>query len=71
MLALGCDEPDQIERAKSLPAPLQAKLLGEIAALTFEDVGGPLGFLEMVKIAVAGQPQGLDGTPVSSTLTIQ
>jgi hypothetical protein len=55
MLTLGCDEPDEIEKAKLLPAPLQLKILGEIINLTFEDVGGPLAFLEMVKIAVASQ----------------
>lgn len=70
MLTLGCDEPDQIDKAKSLPAPLQLKLLGEITALTFEDVGGPLGFLEMVRLAMVSQLPASDA-PVSSMRVIQ
>jgi hypothetical protein len=70
MLALGCDEPDAIENAKLLPAPLQLKILGEITALTFEDVGGPLLFLEMVKIAVASQRPVL-AERASSTRVVQ
>jgi hypothetical protein len=70
MLALGCDEPDAIEKAKVLPAPLQLKILGEIANLTFEDVGGPLAFLAMVKIAVASQHPVLDA-PVNSMPRMQ
>lgn len=71
MLALGCDEPTEIEKAKLLPAPLQLKLLGEIANLTFEDVGGPLAFLEMVKIAVASQRMTSVEAPVNLTLVKQ
>jgi hypothetical protein len=70
MLALGCDEPNEIEKAKTLPAPLQIKLLGEITALTFEDVGGPLEFLAMVRIAVTSQLQVSDA-PESSARVIQ
>jgi hypothetical protein len=71
MLALGCDEPDAIEKAKLLPAPLQLKILGEIATLTFEDVGGPLAFLQMVKIAVASQRPALTEGPVNSMPRMQ
>ena len=70
MLALGCDEPNEIEKAKLLPAPLQLKLLGEIAALTFEDVGGPLEFLVLVRMAMEAQRPALDAQ-VNSTRVMQ
>jgi hypothetical protein len=71
MLALGCDEPDEVEKAKLLPAPLQLKILGDIVSLTFEDVGGPLAFLEMVKIAVASQRQASVEVQASSMPRMQ
>ena len=66
LIALGCDEPDETEKAKLLPAPLQVKLIGEIVALTFEDVGGPLEFLVLVRMAVEVQ-RPVSGAPVSLT----
>jgi hypothetical protein len=70
MLALGCDEPDAVDKAKLLPAPLQLRILGEIINLTFEDVGGPLAFLAMVKIAVTSHRQVLP-EPVNSMPRMQ
>ena len=69
MIALGCSEPAFVEKAMTLPAPLQLKLLGEIVALTFEDVGGPLEFLAMVRMALVSQMPARE--PVNSTRTMQ
>lgn len=57
MIAMASDEPDNVEGALRLSAPLQIKILMEVVRLTFEDVGGPLAFAAMLKqVAEAAAP---------------
>jgi len=39
-IALAADEPTLVDKASSLPIPVQLKLVQTIGALTFEDFGG-------------------------------
>lgn len=49
MIANASGEPDNIDKARALPAPLQLKILIAIIELTFEDIGGPLEFAAMLR----------------------
>lgn len=40
IIAVACDEPDQLSNARRLPLPKQTEALIEIARLTFEDAEG-------------------------------
>lgn len=40
IIAVACDEPDQLSTARRLPLPKQTEALIEIARLTFEDAEG-------------------------------
>lgn len=46
MIALACDEPDQIDRARTLGLPKQVEILKAIFELTFEEAGGARKFAE-------------------------
>ena len=48
IIALGCDERESMTKVYTLPLPLQVRILGEIARLTFEDSGGPKGFVDLL-----------------------
>ena len=58
MIAIGADEPGEVDKAKLLSAPLQIQIISDIVELTFEDVGGPLAFRGMVyRIIQSYRPQ--------------
>lgn len=60
MIAIASDEPGSVEQAKRLPAPLQLKILIEVARLTVEDVGGPLAFGALLRQLMQRQPTSTD-----------
>lgn len=46
IIALACDEPEQVNNAKRLPLTVQIDALKAIGALTFEEVGGVKKFMK-------------------------
>lgn len=63
-IALAADEPDYTLEARKMPLGLQIRLLQEIARLTFEDVGGPLALVNLVK-QMLGDQQKLIRSPAT------
>jgi len=45
-IALAADEPDEIDRARKMPLPVQVELVKAILELTFEEAGGARKFFE-------------------------
>lgn len=62
IIAAACDEPDQGDKARLLPFPVQVEALSAIGRLTFEDIGGLEPFLRTLTSLVAGLGLG----PVAS-----
>lgn len=48
-IAIACDEPQNADKVRMLPFPVQMRLAVEVIKLTFEDVGGPKAFLALVE----------------------
>lgn len=67
MIALAADDLSNVTKALALPMPLQMKILLEVVRLTFEDVGGPLAFADMVGAVLRGMIAALP----TVTATIQ
>lgn len=59
LIALACDEPDEVDKARSLPLAAKTKLLTKIAELTFEEAGGAGKFFENLFPVINGL--GLQG----------
>ena len=57
LIARAADEPGEIAKARSLPAPIQIKALVEIAELTFEEVGGVKNAFESVAGLLKASPK--------------
>ena len=45
-IALACDEPDQIDKARKLSLPAQVEIIKTIFTLTFDEAGGARKFFE-------------------------
>jgi hypothetical protein len=45
-IALAADEPDQIDKARKMPLPVQVEVVKSILELTFEEAGGARKFFE-------------------------
>lgn len=45
VIALACDEPDQMEKARKLVVPLQIEVIKKVLQLTFDEAGGIRNFL--------------------------
>lgn len=54
MIALACDEPDQVAKAACLPLPVQVELVRKIIGVTFEEAGGAKKFLDSVVSMASG-----------------
>lgn len=48
-IALAADEPEQADKARRLPIPVQVECIKEIGRLTFEEAGGAKKFFESLK----------------------
>lgn len=48
VIALACGEPDAVEHAKKIPAPVQIDLIMQIGDMTFSEVGGVKKSLELI-----------------------
>ena len=46
MIAMASDEPDLVDKARTLPMAVQIKAVQQIGVLTFEEAGGPKKFVE-------------------------
>lgn len=53
VISLAADEPDQVDRARALPLPIQVEILKHVGRLTFEEVGGAKKFFESLQILIA------------------
>lgn len=62
-IALACDEPDEVEKARKLTLPLQIKIIQKIIELTFEEAGGVRNFQNSLRLAV----MAMIGKPASNT----
>lgn len=49
VIAIASDEPANLEGARRLSMPLQMKILMKVVELTFEDIGGPLEVMALIK----------------------
>ncbi len=63
-IAIACDEPFETDKARSLVLPLQMKILIEVVRLTFEDFGGPLVLIGLVRQHVLASLAGLRGVVI-------
>ena len=59
IIALACDEPEALDKAKSLTVPLQIKIIQKIIELTFDEAGGARNFLLSLRQTVGGFLPGL------------
>lgn len=46
LIALAADDPDNVDKARSMPLPLQVRAIEKICEVTFEEAGGPKKFFE-------------------------
>lgn len=65
-IALAADEPELVDKAASLPIPVQLKLVQAIGTLTFEDLGGAKKTMAMLEnllasAAMMSQPAAANG----------
>ena len=62
MIALSCDEPDQVERARKLSLPAQVEILKALFTLTFEEAGGARKFFESLGMLLRTLAPATQGT---------
>lgn len=71
IIAVACDEPDQLSSARRLPLPKQTEALIEIARLTFEDAEGFKKFVgnvaAVLRSATPAAPQTGGGKKTKKT----
>lgn len=46
LIALACDEPDEVDKARALSLPVQVRAIETICKVTFDEAGGPKKFVE-------------------------
>lgn len=46
LIALAADDPDNVDKVRSMPLPIQVRAIETICNLTFEEAGGPKKFFE-------------------------
>jgi hypothetical protein len=66
LISMAADEPAASKNAKLLPIPTQIVALQAIIRLTFEDIGGPKGFVALLE-NVMGRPLPTTLKPASAT----
>lgn len=72
IISLAADEPEAIEQARRLPAPVQLEALVKTFNLTFTDYGGPKKFFETVMgIYQAAKSNGLISSATPSRTPTQ
>lgn len=67
VIALAADRPDLVDKARTLPLPVQVEALKTIIRLTFEEAGGPKNFFESMKNLVMATCLPAATTPGSPT----